>query len=313
METNARIFIAGARGLVGSAIHRHLLSLEHTNLLTPGRSEVDLLNTAAVESFFKDQKPDYVFFAAAKVGGIVANSTYPADFLYDNLMIEMNVIRAAHNHGAKKLLFLGSSCIYPKLAPQPMPESALLSGYLEETNKPYAVAKIAGIVLCQSFNRQFGSRFISVMPTNLYGKNDNYHPENSHVIPGMIRKFHEAKSAQAKKVLLWGTGKPLREFLFSDDLANACVFLMNAYNEDELINVGSSQEVSISELAGLIREVVGYDGLIEFDASRPDGTPRKLLDSTRINKLGWHATTALKNGLKIAYNDFLAREKSPNY
>lgn len=307
VDKNSSIFVAGGRGLVGSAIVRQLKSLGYNNILAPPSSEVDFTKTEQVNAFFNAAKPDYVFLAAAKVGGIHANSTYPADFIYDNLMIELNVVKAAHEFGVKKLLFLGSSCIYPKLAAQPMSESALLSGYLEETNKAYAIAKIAGIILCQSFNRQYGTRYISAMPTNLYGINDNYHPENSHVIPGMIRRFHEAKLSEASQVSVWGSGKPLREFLFADDLADACVFLMNNYEDDVAINVGSNQEVSIAELARLVGEAVGFKGNIVFDASRPDGTPRKLLDSSLINKLGWRATTSLKDGLAVAYRDFQAK------
>lgn len=307
MTPESRIFIAGARGLVGSAIERFLKSRNYRNLLTPSSSELDLTQADDVHRFMKDTQPEFVFLAAAKVGGIHANSTYPADFIYNNLAIEMNVIKAAHDHKVSKLLFLGSSCIYPRLAPQPMPEDCLLSGYLEETNKPYAVAKIAGIILCQSFNRQFGTRFISAMPTNMYGINDNYHPENSHVIPGIIQKFRAAITKGADEVIIWGSGKPLREFLFSDDLAEACVFLMENYEDDTAINVGSGVEVSIKELAETIGQAVGFKGRIVFDTAKPDGPPRKLLDCTKINNLGWKAKTSLRDGIAMSYRDFLSK------
>jgi len=305
MKTNSSIFIAGARGLVGSAITRALKSQGYTQLLTPTRSELDLMDPQAVQQFFSNYKPGYVFLAAAKVGGIHANNTYPADFISSNLKIELNVIDAAFHSGVEKLLFLGSSCIYPKYAQQPMKESELLNGPLEPTNKPYAIAKIAGIVLCESLNRQYGSNFISVMPTNLYGPNDNYHPENSHVIPGLIRRFHEAKMENASSVTVWGTGNPLREFLYVDDLADACLFLMDNYSGNEIVNIGSDSEVSIKELAELVQKTVGFQGRLEFDTTKPDGTPRKRLDCHKLNELGWTAKTELKNGLKLAYEDFL--------
>ncbi len=310
VNNDSRIYIAGARGLVGSAIRRRLAADGCRNLLAPSSAEVDLTDAVQTRAFMHAERPEYVFFAAAKVGGIRANATYPADFIYRNLMMQLNLIQASHETGVTKLLFLGSSCIYPRLAAQPMAESELLSGYLEETNKPYALAKIAGIVLCQSFNRQYGTRFISAMPTNLYGIGDSYHPENSHVIPGLIRRFHEAKMRQEPVVDVWGSGKPLREFLSSDDLADACVFLMNHYDGDVAINVGSGQEVSIAELAALIRDVIGFEGDLRFDASKPDGTPRKYLDCTMIHDLGWRSRTPLREGLVIAYEDFLCRSRS---
>ena len=262
-------------------------------------------DSSAVNDFFAANRPGYVFLAAAKVGGIHANNTYPAEFLYDNLMIEANVIHAAHKHGVKKLLFLGSSCIYPKFAPQPITEDSLLTGLLEPTNEAYAIAKIAGIKLCQAYHKQYGSRFISAMPTNMYGYGDNYHPENSHVLPALIRRFHEAKVENKPEVTIWGSGKPLREFMFSDDLAEACVFLMENYEDPQLVNVGTGEEVSILELAHLIKEVVGFEGAISFDASKPDGTPRKLMDSSRLNALGFRHKTSLKKGLELTYQDFL--------
>jgi GDP-L-fucose synthase len=258
-----------------------------------------------VKRFFEQEKPEFVFLAAAKVGGIFANNTYPAEFAYSNLQIQNNIVNSSYLSGAKKLMFLGSSCIYPKFAPQPIREDALLSGHLEETNKAYALAKIAGIIMCQSYNRQYGTNFISVMPTNLYGPGDNYHPENSHVLPAMIRRFHEAKVSHAPTVTIWGTGVALREFLYSDDLADACVFLMNTYEDSEIINIGSGIEVSIKEVAHLVQTAVGYNGKIVFDTSKPDGTPRKLLDSTKLSKLGWKTPTPLQEGLKLAYADFL--------
>lgn len=310
MEKDAKIFIAGASGLVGSAICRELKNQQYLHLLTPGHKELDLTQEDQTDNFFKKHQPDYVFLAAAKVGGIYANNTYPVDFILDNLKIETHVISSAHKYNVKKLLFLGSSCIYPKMAPQPLQETSLLSGYLEPTNLPYAIAKIAGIVLCQSYFRQYNKKFISAMPTNLYGYNDNYHPEGSHVIPGLIRRFHECKMQKTKSIAIWGTGTPLREFLFSDDLAKACLVLMQKYDSPEIINVGSSQEVTIAQLASLIKEVVEYDGEIVYDNSKPDGTPRKLLDSSKIKALGWEAQTELRDGLKAAYSDFLKKIES---
>lgn len=306
---SGKFFIAGAQGLVGSAIARALKNKGSSQLLTPRSKELDLRDPQAVENFFSSQKPDYVFLAAARVGGILANSTQPVEFLLDNLKIQNNVIESAYKHKVKKLLFMGSSCIYPKMAKQPMKESELLSGYLESTNSAYAIAKITGIMLCQSYAKQYGQNFISVMPTNLFGPGDNYHPENSHVIPGLIRRFHEAKTNNAKEVIVWGSGQPLREFLYSDDLADACLFLMENYNSSEIINIGSGFEVSIKELALLIKETVGFNGELNFDSSKPDGTPRKLLDSTRIQQMGWKAKTNLKDGLKLAYADFLNSKK----
>jgi GDP-L-fucose synthase len=305
MELSEKIYVAGHRGMVGSAISRCLASKGYTNLITAASKELDLRDSTAVNEFFATHKPGYVFLAAAKVGGILANNTYPAEFLYDNLMIEANVIHAAHTHGVKKLLFLGSSCIYPKFAPQPITEDSLLTGLLEPTNEAYAIAKIAGIKLCQAYHKQYGSRFISAMPTNMYGYGDNYHPQNSHVLPALIRRFHEAKTENKREVTIWGSGKPLREFMFSDDLAEACVFLMEEYEDPQLINVGTGEEVSILELANLIREVVGYEGDITFDSTKPDGTPRKLMDSSRLHGLGFRHRTPLKKGLEVTYQDFL--------
>lgn len=291
--------------MVGSAIVRKLNEQGYYNLCTATSSELDLRNTAAVEDFFEEHKPEYVFLAAAKVGGILANNNYPADFLYDNLMIQNNVIEKSFRHNVKKLLFLGSSCIYPKYAEQPIKEEALLGGYLEPTNEAYAIAKIAGIKLCQAYYKQHGRTFISAMPTNLYGYGDNYHPENSHVLPALIRRFHEAKENNAKEVVIWGTGTPLREFMFADDLGAACVFLMLQYNDPELINVGTGEEISIAELAKLVSETVGYKGRLTFDKTKPDGTPRKLMDSTKLKKLGFQHHTSLKEGIALAYEDFV--------
>ena len=307
MEKNAKIYVAGHRGMVGSAILRKLQAEGYTNLLFRNSQELDLRNQQAVADFFAAEKPDYVFLAAAKVGGIVANNTYRADFLYENLAIQNNVIHQAYLHGAKKLLFLGSSCIYPKLAPQPLKEEYLLTGLLEPTNEPYAIAKIAGIKLCDAYRDQYGCNFISVMPTNLYGYNDNYHPENSHVLPALIRKFHEAKTGGAASVTVWGTGSPLREFLFADDLADACYFLMQEYNEAGLVNIGTGHDLSIKDLALLIKEVVGFTGALVFDTSKPDGTPRKLLDVSKLHTLGWKHRIALQEGLALAYQDFLKK------
>jgi GDP-L-fucose synthase len=295
--------------MVGSAILRSLENQGFSNLIYASSSDLDLRDAQKVNAFFTAEKPEYVFVAAAKVGGILANDTYPADFLYDNLMIQNNVIHAAYRHGVEKLLFLGSSCIYPKMAPQPMKEESLLSGYLEKTNEAYAIAKIAGIKLCQAYFRQHGCRFISVMPTNMYGFGDNYHPQNSHVLPALLRRIHEAKMARAERVTIWGTGKPLREFMFSDDLADACVFLMQTYEDPELINVGTGEEVSILELAKRIAEVVDYKGTIAFDLDKPDGTPRKLMDSSKLHALGYKHKVSLREGIRITYEDFLRREK----
>jgi len=309
MKKTDKIYIAGHNGLVGSAIVRALRSQGFTNLVCRTSKELDLRNQAAVEDFFKAEQPQFVFMAAAKVGGIVANNTYRADFLYDNLMIVSNVVHASFNHKVTKLLFLGSSCIYPKLAPQPLKEEYLLTGPLEYTNEPYAIAKIAGIKLCESFRDQYGCNYISAMPTNLYGLNDNYHPQNSHVLPALIRKFHETKEAGADTVQIWGSGTPKREFLFADDLAEACLFLMEHYNEKEIINIGCGDDISIKELAETVKEVVGFEGNLVYDTSKPDGTPRKLLDVARIHALGWQHKTPLKEGMKIAYQDFLSKQE----
>jgi GDP-L-fucose synthase len=301
MKKDSKIFVAGHRGLVGSAIVRKLQAEGYSNLLLRGSSEVDLRNQQAVVELFEKEKPEYVFMSAAKVGGIVANNTYRADFLYENLMIESNVIHQSYVQGVKKLLFLGSSCIYPKLAPQPLTEDSLLSGFLEETNEPYAIAKIAGIKLCESYRLQYGCDFISAMPTNLYGPNDNYDLNNSHVIPALIRKFHEAKVKGDRSVVVWGSGKPRREFLHVDDLAEACVFLMNNYSELEFINVGVGIDLTIAELARLIGDIVGFKGDITFDTTRPDGTPRKLMNVDKLNRLGWQPKISLKEGLEEVY------------
>lgn len=307
MHKHSRIFVAGYTGLVGSALVRQLNNQGFTNLILADIKMLDMTNSAAVSSFFDEQKPEYVFLAAAKVGGIHANSTYPADFIYINLMIEANIIHACYAHKAKKLLFLGSSCIYPKFAPQPMKEEYLLTGTLEPTNEPYAVAKIAGIIMCQSYNRQYGTNFISVMPTNLFGIGDNYHPENSHVIPALIRRIHEAKIADSPTVTIWGTGSPKREFLFSDDLADACIFLMKNYNSSEIINIGTGIEVTIKELAFTVKKVIGYKGSITFDTTKPDGSPRKLLDCTKLHNNGWKYQTSMTQGISRAYEDFLLK------
>lgn len=296
--------------MVGSAIARCLARQGFTNLVFASSSELDLKDTQKVNAFFADERPEYVFLAAAKVGGIYANDTYPADFLYDNLMIQNNVIHASYEYKVEKLLFLGSSCIYPKFAPQPIKEESLLSGYLESTNEAYAIAKIAGIKLCQAYFKQHGCRFISAMPTNMYGYGDNYHPENSHVLPALLRRFHEAKVAGKTDVAIWGTGKPLREFMFSDDLAEACVFLMQRYEDPQLINVGTGEEVSILDLARLIADVVGYGGKISFDPSKPDGTPRKLMDSSRLHALGYRHRISLRQGIGMTYADFLGKTQS---
>jgi GDP-L-fucose synthase len=312
MNLADKIYIAGHKGLVGSAIVRALQNKGFNNLVYKTSKELDLRNQAEVESFFAAEKPKFVFLAAGKVGGIVANNTYRADFLYDNLLIVANIVHAAYNNNVSKLLFLGSSCIYPKMAPQPIKEEYLLTGALENTNEPYAIAKIAGIKLCETFREQYGANYISVMPTNLYGVNDNYHPQNSHVLPALIRRFHEAKTSGLKEVAIWGSGSPRREFLYSDDLADACLFLMSNYNEKGIINIGCGEDISIKELAQVVKEVTEYDGNLVFDTTKPDGTPRKLLDVSKIHTLGWHHKTALKDGLKTAYQDFLTKQQVPS-
>lgn len=309
MKENDRIYIAGHNGMVGSAIVRGLKQRGFSNLLCRTSKELDLRNQQAVDQFFATEKPRYVFLAAAKVGGIVANNTYRASFLYDNLMIAANIIHAAYANQVSKLLFLGSSCIYPKMAPQPLKEEYLLTGLLEHTNEPYAIAKIAGIKLCETYRDQHGANFISVMPTNLYGPNDNYHPENSHVLPALIRRFHEAKDSGLPEVVIWGSGNPKREFLYADDLADACLFLMDNYNEKEIINIGCGEDLSIKELAELVKDVTGYTGRMRFDTTKPDGTPRKLMDVSKINAIGWRYTTPLKEGIIKAYADFLQNRK----
>jgi GDP-L-fucose synthase len=307
MEKSSKIYIAGHRGMVGSAIHRKLISEGYTNIITRTSKELDLRNQVLVDAFFQTEQPEYVFLAAAKVGGIMANNTYRADFLYENLQLQNNVIHAAYVNKVKKLMFLGSSCIYPKLAPQPLKEEYLLTGTLEPTNEPYAIAKIAGIKMCEAYRAQYGCNFISVMPTNLYGINDNYHPENSHVLPALIRRFHEAKVNNADHVEIWGTGSPLREFMYSDDLADACYFLMMNYNEPDFINIGTGHDLSIKDLADLIKHVLGYEGAITFDTSKPDGTPRKLMDVCKLHSLGWKHRVELAEGIEMAYEDFLKK------
>lgn len=304
MEKTSKIYIAGHRGMVGSAILRNLEANGYTNIITRTSSELDLRNQQAVFDFFESENPDYVFLAAAKVGGIHANNTYRAEFLYDNLMMESNIIHAAHLSGVKKLMFLGSSCIYPKMAPQPLKEEYLLTGLLEPTNEPYAIAKIAGIKLCEAYRDQYGSNFISVMPTNLYGYNDNYDLNNSHVLPALIRKIHEAKDNGSPAVTVWGTGKPKREFLFADDLAAACVYLMEHYDGRELVNIGTGEDISIKDLAMLIKNVIGYEGELAFDTSKPDGTPRKLMDVSKLHSLGFRHKIELREGIELAYADF---------
>ncbi|WP_110828132.1 GDP-L-fucose synthase [Pedobacter nutrimenti] len=308
MEKHSKIYVAGHRGMVGSAIYRKLQKEGFNNLLTRTSAQLDLRNQQAVSDFFEKEKPEYVFLAAAKVGGIIANNTYRADFLYENLAIQNNVIHESWKNGVKKLMFLGSSCIYPKLAPQPLKEEYLLTGLLEETNEPYAIAKIAGIKMCDAYRAQYGCNFISVMPTNLYGYNDNYHPQNSHVLPALIRRFHEAKISKASEVVVWGSGQPLREFLFADDLADACYFLMEHYNENHLINIGTGKDLSIKDLAILIKNSVGYEGKLSFDSTKPDGTPRKLMDVSKLHKLGWKHTIELEEGIGLAYQDFLSKQ-----
>jgi GDP-L-fucose synthase len=323
LQTDARIYVAGHRGLVGSAIVRRLQAAGHTQILTRTHAELDLTDERTTRAFFEAEKPEYVFLAAAKVGGIVANNSFPAEFIRDNLAIQTNVIHAAYLAGVKRLMFLGSSCIYPKLAPQPMRERDLLTGALEPTNRPYALAKIAGVEMCWSYNRQYGTQYLAAMPTNLYGPGDNYHPTNSHVIPALLRKFHEAKAGGDDTVTVWGSGTPRREFLFSDDMADACVFLMNLPDdqykgllgsdetatgrfEPPLVNIGVGHDVTIAELAALVGSVVGYKGRIVYDASKPDGTPRKLMDVGLLNSAGWQASTGLEAGLRVAYQEFAA-------
>lgn len=305
VEKNAKIYVAGHRGMVGSAIVRELQRQGYTNIITRTHSELDLTNQAAVDSFFAEERPEYVFLAAAKVGGIEANDSAPADFMYMNMMLEMNVIHAAWRNGCRKLEFLGSSCIYPRMAPQPMPESCLLTSALEKTNEAYALAKISGLKYCEYINRQYGTDFISVMPTNLYGPNDNYHPTHSHVLPALIRRFHEAKEAGLQTVTCWGDGSPLREFLYVDDLANLCVFLMQNYSGNETVNAGTGKELTIRELTEVVARTVGYEGEILWDTTKPNGTPRKLLDVSKATLLGWTYKTELEEGVRLAYEDFL--------
>lgn len=305
MEKNSKIYVAGHRGMVGSAIVRELNRQGYNTIITRTHKELDLCNQQAVNDFFATEKPEYVFLAAAKVGGIVANQSALADFMYDNMILEMNIINAAWRNGCKKLEFLGSSCIYPRMAPQPIKESYLLSGELEKTNEAYALAKISGLKYCEYLNTQYGTDFISLMPTNLYGPNDNYHPEHSHVLPALIRRFHEAKENGLSEVTCWGDGSPLREFLYVDDLANLCVFLMNNYSGNETINAGTGKEISIKDLTELVAKVVGYEGIIKWDTSRPNGTPRKLLDVSKAEKLGWKYSVELEDGIRLSYHDFL--------
>ena len=307
MNLDSKIFVAGHTGLVGSAIHRKLISEGFNNIITASIDELNLINQADTLNFFQSNKPKYVFLAAAKVGGILANNTFPAQFIYDNVMIEANIIHSSYLTGVKKLLFLGSSCIYPKLAEQPLKESSLLTGELEPTNEPYAVAKILGIKMCQSYHREYGVNYISAMPTNLYGINDNFDLNNSHVLPAMIRKFHEAKIDGSKTVTLWGTGSPFREFLYVDELADACLYLMKNYNSPEIINIGVGSDISIKDLAELIKRTIGFNGEIIWDSSKPDGTPRKLMDVSKINTLGWKSSLSLEEGIKYTYNWFLSK------
>lgn len=310
MEKNSKIYVAGHRGMVGSAMVRKLQAEGYNNIVTRTSKELDLRNQQAVADFFETEKPQYVFLAAAKVGGIVANNTYRADFLYDNLMIQNNIIHQSYLNGVTKLMFFGSSCIYPKLAPQPLKEEYLLTGLLEPTNEPYAIAKISGIKMCEAYRDQYDCNFIAVMPTNLYGLNDNYHPQNSHVLPALIRKFHEAKESNAPFVEVWGTGSPLREFLFADDLADACFHLMLNYNEKQFVNIGCGEDLSIKELAQIIQKVIGYTGDLKFDTSKPDGTPRKLMSVEKVFATGWRPKTKLEEGILIAYNDFLSKNSA---
>ena len=307
MEKHSKIYVAGHRGMVGSAIVRELQRQGYDNIIVRTHAELDLCRQEQVEKFFDEAKPEYVFLAAAKVGGIMANQNALADFMYDNMMIAMNVIHSAWQNGCKKVEFLGSSCIYPRLAPQPMPESCLLTSELEKTNEAYALAKISGLKYCEYLNRQYGTDYISVMPTNLYGPNDNYHPERSHVLPAFIRRFHEAKVAGVKEVTCWGDGSPLREFLYVDDLASLCVFLMNHYSGNETVNAGTGKELTIKQLAELVARIVGYEGNIKWDATKPNGTPRKLLDVSKAKQLGWTYKTELEEGIRLAYEDYLGR------
>lgn len=305
MKKDSKIYVAGHRGMVGSAIVRELQRQGYTNIITRTHKELDLISQPDVDKFFEDERPEYVFLAAAKVGGIIANSENLADFMYENMMLEMNVIHAAWKHGCKKLEFLGSSCIYPRLAPQPMKEDCLMTSSLEKTNEAYALAKISGLKYCEFLNKQYGTDFISVMPTNLYGPNDNYHPRHSHVLPALIRRFHEAKENKLSQVICWGDGSPLREFLYVDDLANLCVFLMNSYSGNETVNAGTGKEISIKELAELVAKTVGFTGEIVWDTTKPNGTPRKLLDVSKARDLGWSYQTELSDGVRLAYLDFL--------
>ena len=309
MEKHAKIYVAGHRGMVGSAIIRELQRQGYDNLITRTHAELDLCRQEAVESFFAAERPEYVFLAAAKVGGIGANDSAPADFIYENMTLEMNVIHSAWQNGCKKLEFLGSSCIYPRLAPQPMRETCLLTSALEPTNEAYALAKIAGLKYCEYLNRQYGTDYISVMPTNLYGPNDNYHPTHSHVLPALIRRFHEAKEQRLPFVTCWGDGSPLREFLYVDDLAELCVYLMNTYSGNETVNAGTGKEITIKELTALVAEIIGYDGEIRWDTSKPNGTPRKLLDVSKATSLGWNYKTELRDGIRLAYADFLQNHR----
>ena len=304
MEKDAKIYVAGHKGMVGSAIVRSLRAQGYENTITRSHSELDLIRQNEVEDFFSCERPEYVFLAAAKVGGIAANSAHLADFMYENMVLEMNVIHSAWKNGCKKLMFLGSSCIYPRMAPQPMKEDCLLTGELEKTNEAYALAKISGLKYCEYLNRQYKTDYISVMPTNLYGPNDNYHPEHSHVLPALIRRFHEAKEKGLKEVYCWGTGSPLREFLYVDDLADACVYLMNNYSGNETVNIGTGKEITIRELTELVARIIGYEGEIKWDPSRPDGTPRKLLDVSKLNELGWHYKTELEDGIRLTMMTF---------
>lgn len=308
MNKEAKIYIAGHRGMVGSAIHRRLLSLGYSNIETKTSAELDLRIQERVNEFFEAERPEYVFLAAAKVGGILANNTYRADFIYENIMIQSNIIHSSYATGVKKLMFLGSSCIYPKMAPQPLKEEYLLTGLLEPTNEPYAIAKIAGIKMCDAYRSQYGCDFISVMPTNLYGPNDNYDLQNAHVLPSLVRKFHEAKINNSPEVTIWGTGSPKREFLHADDLADACVYLMNTYSEEGLVNIGTGEDIAISDLALMIKEVVGYEGNVVYDRSKPDGTPRKLMDVSKLTSLGWKFTIPLRKGLEMVYQEYQSRQ-----
>lgn len=309
MDKNARIYVAGHNGMVGSAIVNQLKQNGYYNILVKNRSELDLTRQEQVEDFFWKEKIEYVFLAAAKVGGIMANNSCPADFMYENMMLEMNVIRSAYEYKVKKLLFLGSSCIYPRMAPQPIKEEYLLTGELEPTNEAYALAKISGMKYCEYLNKQYGTNFISVMPTNLYGPKDNYHPTNSHVMPAMIHKMHLAKMNKSDEVVIWGTGKPLREFLYSEDLADACIYLMNHYSESETVNIGTGKEICIKDLAKLVREIIGYEGRLVFDTTKPDGTPRKLLDIGKLEQLGWKYKTQIRDGIRLSYEDYLKNNK----